>query len=48
MVRDVRIFVNTINKAISLMKNAGIPAESTETRMEDYIEYRVRIPMKRS
>lgn len=46
MVRDVRIFLNTINKAISLMKNAGIPAESTETRMEDYIEYRVRIPVK--
>ena len=46
MVRDVRIFLNTVNKAISLMKSAGIPAESTETRMEDYIEYRVRIPVK--
>lgn len=46
MVRDVRIFINTINKAIGLMKSAGIPAESTETRMEDYIEYRVRIPVK--
>ncbi len=46
MVRDVRIFVNTINKAIRLMKSAGIPAESTETHMEDCIEYRVRIPVK--
>ncbi len=45
MVRDVRIFVNTINRAIGLMKNAGIPAESIETREEDYIEYRVRIPV---
>ena len=48
MVRDVRIFVNTINRAIGLMKIAGIPAESEETRAEDYIEYRVRIPVKSS
>lgn len=45
MVKDVRIFVNTINRAISLMKNAGIPAESEETRAGDFIEYRVRIPV---
>lgn len=44
MVRDVRIFVNTINRAIELMKNAGIPAESEETHEGGYIEYRVRIP----
>ncbi len=46
MVRDVRIFVNTINRAVGLMKSAGIPAESVETREGDYIEYRVRIPVK--
>lgn len=48
MIKDVRIFVNTINRAIGLMKSAGIPAESEETRQEDYIEYRVRIPVKNS
>lgn len=45
LVRDVRIFVNTIDRAISVMKSAGIPAESQQTREEDYIEYRVRIPL---
>ncbi len=44
MVRDVRIFVNTVNRAVDLMKSAGIPA-SVERREEgEYLEYLVRIP----
>lgn len=46
VVRDVRIFLNTINRAIGVMKSAGIAAESEETHADDYIEYRVRIPVK--
>ena len=46
MVRDVRIFVNTFNKAVRLMKNAGIAAESSEIHEDTYIEYKVRIPVK--
>ncbi|MGN1202473.1 MAG: ParB/RepB/Spo0J family partition protein [Eubacterium sp.] len=42
--KDVRIFVNTVNKAINTMKEAGIPAESNKTETEDYIEFFVRIP----
>ena len=42
--RDVRIFVNTVNKAINTMKEAGIPAESNKTETDDYIEFHVRIP----
>lgn len=42
--RDVRIFVNTVDKAIKTMKEAGIDAQSDKTETEDYIEYRVRIP----
>lgn len=42
--KDVRIFVNTINKAINTMKEAGIPAESNKTETDDYIEFFVRIP----
>lgn len=42
--KDVRIFVNTFNRAIQTMKDAGINAESDKTETEEYIEYRVRIP----
>lgn len=44
LVKDIRIFINTINQAIDTMKSAGIPAESQKTEKEDYIEYLVRIP----
>jgi ParB family chromosome partitioning protein len=42
--QDVRIFVNTINKAVETMQAAGIAADSTKLQFEDYTEYRVRIP----
>lgn len=44
--KDVRIFVNTVNKAINTMKEAGIAAESNKTETDDYIEFTVRIPKK--
>lgn len=44
MVRDVRIFVNTINRAVRLMVDAGVPASSQRKEGEGYIEYTVRIP----
>lgn len=44
--KDVRIFVNTVDKAIKTMKEAGINAQSDKTETEEYIEYRVRIPKK--
>lgn len=42
--KDVRIFVNTVNKAIETMKNSGIDATSDKTETDEYIEFRVRIP----
>ena len=42
--KDVRVFVNTINKAIDTMKSSGIDAFSEKTETEEYIEYTVRIP----
>lgn len=42
--KDVRIFVNTVNKAINTMIEAGIPAESNKTETDDYIEFNIRIP----
>lgn len=42
--KDVRIFVNTVNKAIKTMQEAGIDATSDKTETDEYIEFRVRIP----
>ena len=46
LIRDVRVFFNTVNHALSIMRRGGIPAESTQREEEDYIEYVVRIPKK--
>lgn len=43
--RDVRLFTNTIQKAVETMQAAGIPADSQKTQFEDYIEYKIRIPL---
>lgn len=44
LIRDVRVFFNTVNHALSIMRRGGIPAESTQREEGDYIEYVVRIP----
>ena len=44
MVRDVRIFVNTIDHAIRLMIDNGVPATAHREEKDGYIEYTVRIP----
>ena len=42
--KDVRIFVNTLNNAVSTMKKSGINAAAEQTETDEYIEYLVRIP----
>ena len=44
VLKDVRIFLNTIKRAISVMKNSGIDAMSYQNESELYYEYVVRIP----
>lgn len=44
IVKDVRIFMNTMRHAVDTMKKSGIPAQSQQNETEDYIEYLVRIP----
>ncbi|MBQ7739716.1 MAG: ParB/RepB/Spo0J family partition protein [Eubacterium sp.] len=46
IIKDVRIFVNTVNKAIETMLASGIEAESDKTETDDYIEYHIKIPKK--
>lgn len=42
--KDIKIFLNTINHAVDTMRKAGIKAVSTEHETCDYYEYVVRIP----
>lgn len=44
VVKDVRIFVNTINKAIDTMRMSGINACAQKNEYDEYIEYTVKIP----
>ena len=46
--QNVKMFVNTITKAVETMQAAGISADSRKIQNEDYIEYRVRIPIHRT
>lgn len=45
--QNVKMFVNTINKAVETMQAAGISADSRKIQNEEYIEYRVRIPIQK-
>ena len=40
----MRIFVNTIDHAIRLMTDNGVPATAHREERDGYIEYTVRIP----
>ena len=44
IIKDVRIFMNTIHKAVDTMRLSGINAVADQTETEDYIECVVRIP----
>ena len=44
VIKDIRVFINTINKAVSTMKLAGIDAVCKHKDSGDYIEYTVKIP----
>lgn len=43
IVKDIRIFMNTISHAVDTMKRAGISAVSEKNETEEYIEYHVKI-----
>ncbi len=41
--KDVRIFINTLNHAVSTMRKSGINAKATKNETDEYIEYIVTI-----
>ena len=44
VIKDFRIFVNTINKAVDVMRLAGIDAKTHTSDNDNFIEYTIRIP----
>lgn len=46
VVKDVRLFVNTINKAITTMQATGIEAKSQKSEDEEFICFEIKIPKK--
>ncbi len=46
--RAVNLYINTFNKTIDAMKEAGINCETQKNRTEDFVEYVVKIPLRQS
>lgn len=46
VVKDMRIFLNTITKAVSTMKLAGIEIDTAKQEDEEFIHYVMKIPKK--
>lgn len=44
---DVRLFCNTVNHALEIMRRAGVPATSEKSDTDDGIEIRIYIPQKK-
>ncbi|MEE1282172.1 MAG: ParB/RepB/Spo0J family partition protein [Acutalibacteraceae bacterium] len=44
IIKDVRIFINTLTKAFDTMKLSGVNAISNKIESDEYIEYSVKIP----
>ena len=44
VIKDFRIFLNTINKAVDTMRLAGIDAKTERSDNDTFIEYTIRIP----
>ncbi len=44
LIRDVRLFFNTVNHAVETMKRSGIAARTEQHETEDAYEYVIRIP----
>lgn len=44
VLKDVRIFLNTIRHAVSVMRDSGINAMSSQKEYDTYYEYTIKIP----
>lgn len=46
--RAVNLYINTFNKTIDAMKEAGINCEAVKNRTDDFMEYVVKIPLRQN
>ncbi len=44
--KDVRLFLNTIDHAVQVMRDSGVAAEQEKNEQDDFVEIRIRIPKK--
>ncbi len=45
--KDLRLFMNTVNKAVETMQIAGVEVNVDKQQSEDYLDYHIRIPLKK-
>ena len=45
--RDLRLFMNTVNKAVETMQIAGVDVNVDKTQSEEFLDYHIRIPLKK-
>ena len=46
VIKDMRIFVNTIKQSVEVMRNSGINAQATQVDKGEYMEFIIRVPKK--
>ena len=44
ILKDMRVFLNSIQKAVGMMNQAGIPVNTTKTENEEFVELHIKIP----
>jgi ParB family chromosome partitioning protein len=47
VIRDVRIFLNTVHRAVAILRAAGLVPEVTEHDCGEHLEIKIRLPKKR-
>ena len=47
IVKDIRLFMNSMTKMVSCMREAGVDAKTNKRENDDFIEYTVIIPKRR-
>jgi len=43
-IKDIRIFTNTINKAVKIIQSAGVKADYNTQEDDDFIHYQISVP----
>lgn len=47
VIKDLRIFLNTIRQAVNIIRRAGLNPQVNEVEDEDFLEIRIRLPKKK-